>query len=136
MTADGGCGGHSGMPAELRAMALQALDRLDPLLERVRSEPPTAAGATCAVCPLCAIIAALRGERPELAVRLAEQAVGLVAVLRAALEEGGPTQDPAPQDPAPQDPAAQPGSRVRTVHRIRVDRPASRNPTDRPGPRR
>ena len=31
---------------------------------------------TCAVCPVCAVIAVLRGERPELAVRLADQAAG------------------------------------------------------------
>jgi hypothetical protein len=44
---------------------------------------------------VCAVLAVLRGERPELAARLAEQAGGLVAVLRAALEEGAGAAPPA-----------------------------------------
>jgi hypothetical protein len=40
------------------------------------------------VCPVCAVITVLRGERSELAARLAEQATGLLAVLRAAIAEG------------------------------------------------
>ena len=89
--ADEGCGGHAGIGEELRAAVLAALDRIDPALDRLRAEPGRPAGGTagtCASCPVCAVIAALRGERPELAVRLAEHAAGLVAVLRAALEEG------------------------------------------------
>lgn len=110
-----GCAGHSGFAAELRALALTGLERLEPVLERLRDEPATAAaGQACTVCPICAVIAALRGERPELAARLAEQAAGLVAVLRAALEEG----EPAPRSAAA--PASTPGGR--TVQRITVER--------------
>jgi hypothetical protein len=114
-----GCAGHSGLAAELRALAITGLDRLEPLLERVRDEPATAAtGPTCSACPICAVIAALRGERPELAVRLAEQAGGILAVLRAALEEGDPAPRPA-DDPTP------PPS-GRTVQRIPVERVGAR----------
>lgn len=38
-------------------------------------------------CPLCAVVAIVRGERPELAARLAEQAARLVALLRAVLAD-------------------------------------------------
>jgi hypothetical protein len=112
-----GCGGHSGISEELRTLALTALDRVEPVLDRMRSEPagPMAdTGAqTCAACPVCAVIAALRGERPELAVRLAEHAAALVVVLRAALEEGEPAPTAAT---APEPPPA------RRVQRIRVER--------------
>lgn len=109
-----GCGGHPGLGGELRALALSALDRLEPVLERVRTEPVTTAAPTCAVCPVCAVIAALRGERPEPAVRLAEQASGLLAVLRAALEEGGPDAPGREQPPPP--------APTRRVQHIRIER--------------
>ncbi|ASR35388.1 hypothetical protein BAY61_10700 [Prauserella marina] len=41
----------------------------------------------CDWCPLCAVVAIARGERPELAARLAEQAAQLVALLRAVLAD-------------------------------------------------
>lgn len=118
MTAEASaCSGHPGL-SELRALAAGALDRLVPVLDRLRAEPATAPGVqTCVVCPVCALAAVLRGERPELAVRLAEQAAGLVAVLRAALEEGDPASVGLATDP----PAPPPS---RTVQRIPVQRPA------------
>jgi hypothetical protein len=116
VTAADGCGGHAGVGEELRVLALAALDRIDPVLDRVRSdtrsEPTGDTPDVCTTCPICAVIAALRGERPELAVRLAEHAAGLVAVLRAALEDGEPA-------PAPADVTERP---ARRVQRIRVER--------------
>jgi hypothetical protein len=106
-------GGHEGIGEDLRVLALAALERLDPVLDRLRSEPDADPPETCASCPICAVIAALRGDRPELAVRLAEHATGLVAVLRAALETGGPA--PAAPDVTERPPA-------RRVQRIRVER--------------
>jgi hypothetical protein len=86
-----GCDSHAGASAELRALALAALDRLEPTLDRLRIEPTTpVSAATCAVCPVCALMAALRGERPELVQRLAEHAGGLVTLLRDALAEPEP----------------------------------------------
>ena len=115
---DGGCGAHPGIGTELRALALVALDRLEPMLARVRTEPSTAAADTsCTGCPICAVLALLRGERPELAVTVAEQLGGLLAVLRTALEEG----DPAAAQPDP-DPAAPGAASGRRVQRIPVER--------------
>lgn len=94
---DAACTGHPSLPDELRAVLLGALDRAEPALDRIRSGSTASAATTCAVCPVCAVLAALRGEHTELAVRLAEQAAGLLAVLRAALQEG----DPAPPAAAP-----------------------------------
>ncbi|MGV9364376.1 hypothetical protein [Amycolatopsis sp. NPDC003731] len=45
------------------------------------------AGSACGWCPLCAIVAVVRGERPELVARLAEQLAQLVALLRAVLAD-------------------------------------------------
>ncbi|OLS99939.1 hypothetical protein BJF90_37215 [Pseudonocardia sp. CNS-004] len=126
MTAADGCGSHAGIGDDLRELVRVALDRIDPVLDRLRSEPDGSepdgseqdgsggGPAACASCPICAVIAALRGERPELAVRLAEHAAGLVAVLRTALEDSGPaTAAPADEADAPP---------VRHVQRITVHR--------------
>jgi hypothetical protein len=115
MNAADGCGGHAGIGEDLRLLALTALDRLDPMLDRMRNEPADDAPQSCASCPICAVIAALHGERPELAARLAEHAAGLVAVLRAALQDEG----------APASAAADPTERpARRVQRIKVERQA------------
>jgi hypothetical protein len=44
-------------------------------------------GSACGWCPLCAIVAVVRGDRPELVARLAEQLAQLVALLRAVLAD-------------------------------------------------
>ena len=118
---DPGCAAHPGAAAELRTLALAALDRLEPALLRLRTGSPTTAGAAgCTACPVCAVLAVLRGERPELAATVADQLGGLLAVLRAALEEGDPAgragrgQPPQPSRPAP----------GRRVQRIPVERVA------------
>jgi hypothetical protein len=115
VTAADGCGGHAGIGEDLRLLALTALDRIDPVLDRMQSEPVGDAPEVCAACPVCAVIAALRGERPELAARLAEHAAALVAVLRAALQDGA--QAPAAAADTTERPA-------RRVQRIPVDRQA------------
>src|SRR4029450_4272719 len=82
------CDAHAGASTELRDLARTALDRVEPVLDRLRIEPPTPmTSETCAVCALCALMAALRGERPELVQRLAEPLGGLVTLLRSALDE-------------------------------------------------
>jgi hypothetical protein len=91
-----GCDGHAGVSAELRALAVTALDRIEPALDRLRIEPATPMSpTTCALCPVCALMAALRGERPELVQRLAEHAGGLATLLRDALAEPGPESESA-----------------------------------------
>jgi hypothetical protein len=129
------CAGHSGLPAEVRSIVLTALDRLEPVLERMQAQQAHAADASppaspaCAVCPICAVIAAWRGERSELAARTVEHATGLLAVLRVALEEGsgapGAAAQPCAGDAghADADAAAGSGNHCgRPVQRIRVHR--------------
>lgn len=125
MTAPG-CGPHAGLGAELRAVAVLVLDRLGPALDGLArdagesGEAPTAGPSTCSVCPVCAVVALLRGERPELAVRLADHAAGLLDVLRTALHEGaGAPAPPSPPSRAPEPPA-------RRVQRIPVVREPAR----------
>jgi hypothetical protein len=104
--------GHGDVGGELRTdfreLLLDTIERVGPILEAARTGPPDASRATtCGVCPVCAVLAALRGERTELSIRLAEHASGLLAVLRAALEEGDPAGAPAPAPP-PSRPAGRP----------------------------
>ncbi|MFC4943453.1 hypothetical protein [Pseudonocardia sp. GCM10023141] len=116
------CESHPGITADLRGLAAATLDRLTPVLEKITAEPadPTSTPSTCAVCPVCAVLATLRGERSELAVRLAEQLSGLLTVLRAALDEGDPVA--AGRQPAPPE-AAHPATNGRVVQHIHIDRP-------------
>jgi hypothetical protein len=117
---------HGDVTEELRLLALAALDRFEPgaraVLAGLRVEAAEAAQAhagtaeaaqepaACQWCPLCAVIALVRGDRPELAGRVAEHAEGLLTALRSVLE-------PAPQRPAPDDADAHP-----TVQHIEVTR--------------
>jgi hypothetical protein len=70
-----------------------------------------APAGNCGWCPLCAIVAVARGERPEFAARLMEQAAQLIALLRAVLADRWEPQNgvhmpgfrPAPRPPSRQD---------------------------------
>lgn len=77
---------------ELRLLLDALAERAQPMLNRLAATDPEAehTPATCGWCPVCAGLAVLRGERPELAVRAAEHAAGLIAVLRSALAERAP----------------------------------------------
>jgi hypothetical protein len=111
---------------ELCALVLLALDRLEPLLARLReaarSDPGAAgtgsagAGTTSGSCPLCLALESVRRERPGSAARLAEHGAAAVAALRDALATG-PTAGPSPA-PAPR--------RERPVEHILVERPGRR----------
>jgi hypothetical protein len=120
-----GCAGHGSLAEELRTYAGGALDALEPLVDRIRQQPPSAGPepASCAACPVCALITVLRGGRSELAVRLADQVAELLGVLRTAMEEGmgaDPAAPPAAAPPAAAPPAAGPdGQRgAQTVHQL------------------
>lgn len=92
------CPGHPTLAEELREHVGGMLDVLEPLVQQIREQPPGPAirePASCAACPLCALITVLRGGRSELAARLAEPASEMLAVLRAALEEGSGDRSPA-----------------------------------------
>src|SRR6202000_1772780 len=86
---------------ELRLLLDALAERAEPVLNRLAAgEHEEHTPATCGWCPLCAGMAVLRGERPELAVRAAEHAAGLLAVLRSALAE--PATAPPPPDGQPE----------------------------------
>ncbi|WP_020671716.1 hypothetical protein [Amycolatopsis nigrescens] len=86
---------------------------------------PEPDSAACGWCPLCAIVAVVRGERPEFAARVLEQAAQLVALLRAVLadrwepEEGVhmPGFQPVPKPAGPE-----PGTEGARVQHIPVRR--------------
>jgi len=113
-----GCDGHADLASEVRTLLLAALDRLDPVLQRVYAAPPTDDQARsgerpCAVCPVCAALTAWRGERSELAAQAAHHLAGLAAVLRTALVEGAGASRADGEEHAQQ---------PRPVHRISVIR--------------
>lgn len=108
--------------AELRALADVLLDRLEPWLQTLAApaedddgpgSAPGAVATTCAWCPVCALVAAVRGERPELGRRLAEQGTGALAALRLLLDEHG--AHPHPSGPAGTTPDAPAPSRVQPI---------------------
>ena len=131
------CAGHPWLTGETRQLAEQLLDHVEPWVQRLREGRPEDAAdptpATCTWCPLCALAARLRGERPELAVRLAEHAAGLLAAAREALDQHGPDQH------GPDQPAGEAGDQERGRHTERVQhidvchRPGP-TPPDVPGP--
>ncbi|HEX4226263.1 MAG TPA: hypothetical protein VHZ97_28130, partial [Pseudonocardiaceae bacterium] len=93
---------------ELKLLLGVLAERAEPWLTRLATASDGTAPdgtehtpATCGWCPLCAGIAVLRGERPELAVRAAEHASGLLAVLRASLAERPPAEPKTAHEPEP-----------------------------------
>jgi hypothetical protein len=120
---------------ELRLLLGVLAERAEPWLNRLATAPDGAAEhtpATCGWCPLCAGLAVIRGERPELAVRAAEHASGLLAVLRAALAErpasasSKPAADPEPgssaESAAESEPESEPEPEPGRVQRITIRR--------------
>lgn len=149
--AERGCPGHPDLAEELRQYVGGALDLLQPWVDRVREQDPAGADpepAVCASCPVCAVITVLRGGRSDLAVRLADHAAGVLAVLRAALEEGvgaagapgttppGPDRTEPSADAGPPR-AAEPSSDVGPPRSAepRSAEPRSAPPRRRPAPR-
>lgn len=107
---EGGRDGHDRATEELRslldALAFRAEEYLLGLGRSAEESGAPTGGervcepaGTCGWCPLCAAVSLLRGDRPELAVRLSEQVAGLVTLLRQALAE---------QRDGPSRPAGQP----------------------------
>ncbi len=95
---------------ELRALGLLALDRLDPLVDRLTeavSPAPDPAVSTasgpagtpehrCTSCPVCVAFADVRTGHPDALAQVARHAAGLMTALRAVLADGadGPEQTP------------------------------------------
>ena len=103
---------------ELRALGLLALDRLDPLVDRLTeavsaapdpavstgSGPAVSTGSgpagtpehRCTSCPVCVAFADVRTGHPDALAQVARHAAGLMTALRAVLADGadGPEQTP------------------------------------------
>jgi hypothetical protein len=130
VTEDAGArAGHDGtsLTEEIRLLVEMVVEHATPWVEGLVSaghgqkvasheHPSGEQTENCGWCPLCAIVAVVRGERPEFAARLLEQAAQLIALLRAVLADRWEPQEgvhmpgfhPAPK-PASRndDPAAQ-----------------------------
>lgn len=99
MTVTGPEGGEADRAARER-LAREARETASALLDWVGTRVETAGPARgpdgsgrprqspgpCTWCPVCALVAALRGEQPELTATLAEQASGLLVMLRLVLQ--------------------------------------------------
>lgn len=97
------------LAAELRALADVLIERVDPWLANLAA--PGEAQGSCSWCPVCALVAALRGERPELTRRLAEQGSGLLNAVRLLVaEHGGSQHAHHPGQTTPGRPPAGPGT--------------------------
>ncbi|MGH3622810.1 MAG: hypothetical protein ACRDQ5_13590 [Sciscionella sp.] len=113
---------------ELRSLLDVVAARAEPWLHEVGSirHGEQHNPATCNWCPLCAALAVIRGERPELAIRAAEHAAGLLAVVRAALAQEQPADAPGaePEHPSERSPvgAEEPPARRSRVQRIDLRR--------------
>lgn len=94
--------GLAHLTAEIRLLVEMVVEQALPWLDEVlaaghgtahteQQEPQGADSDTrptaCQWCPLCAVVAVARGERPDFAVRLFEQAAQVVALLRAVLAD-------------------------------------------------
>lgn len=72
---------------ELRGLLDGLAERAQPWLNQVREQQAEGhSPSSCGWCPLCAMISLARGDRPELAERLATHTLGLLGTLRAAME--------------------------------------------------
>src|SRR3954465_9526699 len=116
---DAGAAGrrHSDLALELRQLAQTILDRLDPAvrLAAARAAGSGAGPGKCQQvwCPVCALAALVAGEQHPLLTVISEHSVGLVAVIRAIVEDpadsagapSGPGEPPPDGPPAPDGPA-------------------------------
>ena len=91
---------------ELRALGLLALDRLDPLLDRLNEAVSSAPDAVvtqdhrCTSCPVCVAFADVRTGHPDALAQVARHAAGLMTALRAVLaQDGTDGPEPAPSRP-------------------------------------
>lgn len=128
---------------ELRVLFDAVAERAQPWLNQLLESggPGDAHGASsCGWCPLCATISLVRGDRPELAERLATHTLGLLGTLRAAMEpesDSGPRRRPASAAPGAESTGAPTGASA-------ADAPAAENrgsgaagadePVSAPGP--
>ncbi|WP_026205112.1 hypothetical protein [Actinomycetospora chiangmaiensis] len=85
MTTDADRAARERLAREARETATTLLDWVGTRVEGTRADGagrPRQSAGPCSWCPVCALVAALRGEQPELTATLAEQASGLLVLLR------------------------------------------------------
>ncbi|MBP2451504.1 hypothetical protein [Mycolicibacterium lutetiense] len=113
-------GSHPELGSELRQLAQDILDRLDPAV-RLAAAALAASGDSApgkcqqVWCPVCALAAAVNGEQHPLLSVIAEHSVALLTMIRAVLDEGAdgsggsgssggsPGPDGGPDAPPPDD---------------------------------
>ncbi|WP_441957263.1 hypothetical protein [Mycolicibacterium houstonense] len=119
-------GSHPELGSELRQLAQEILDRLDPAV-RLAAAGLAAADSPgkCQQvwCPVCALAAVVNGEQHPLLSVIAEHSVALLTVIRAVLDDGrdgsaggdtgsggdSPPPDGGPDEPPPDDYPPSPG---------------------------
>jgi hypothetical protein len=103
-------GSHPDIGPELRQLAQAILDRLDPAVRLAAARAAGSGAGKCQQvwCPVCALAALVAGEQHPLLTVIAEHSVGLLAVIRAIIEDtadtGGPTPPEPPEAPPPSGP--------------------------------
>nr|MDT0522307.1 hypothetical protein [Streptomyces sp. DSM 41633] len=113
-------GSHPELGSELRQLAQDILDRLDPAVRLAAASFAASAGDSPGKCqqvwcPVCALAAAVNGEQHPLLSVIAEHSVALLTMIRAVLDEGAdgsggggssggsPGPDGGPDAPPPDD---------------------------------
>jgi hypothetical protein len=113
-------GSHPELGTELRQLAQEILDRLDPAVRlaaaNFAASADSAPGKCQQVwCPVCALAAVVNGEQHPLLTVIAEHSVALLTVIRAVLDDerdddgdrgaegGSPSPDGGPDAPPPDD---------------------------------
>ncbi len=113
-------GSHPELGSELRQLAQEILDRLDPAVRlaaaNFAASADSAPGKCQQVwCPVCALAAVVNGEQHPLLTVIAEHSVALLTVIRAVLDDGrdddgdrgaeggSPSPDGGPDVPPPDD---------------------------------
>ncbi|MUL82410.1 MULTISPECIES: hypothetical protein [unclassified Mycolicibacterium] len=115
-------GSHPELGSELRQLAQDILDLLDPAVRLAAASFAASADAgpgKCQQvwCPVCALAAVVNGEQHPLLTVIAEHSVALLTVIRAVLDDGGdtgagggsPAPDGGPDAPPPDDFPPPPG---------------------------
>ena len=100
-------GSHPELGSELRQLAQEILDRLDPAVRLAAANfagsADSAPGKCQQVwCPVCALAAVVNGEQHPLLTVIAEHSVALLTVVRAMVADIESTQ--APDRPPPDEP--------------------------------
>ncbi len=96
--------GHPDVGPELRKLAQTILDGVDPVVRAAAARVSTAAGGAAGKCqqvwcPVCALAALVSGEQHPLLTVVAEHSVGLLAVMRAIVDDVDKLGDRPPPPP-------------------------------------